>query len=381
MTSPPDRPVCGNTIGDWLIVGDFGDGLSGSVYRVRHLRRPGLSGVLKLHRVWENGVSEKSFLAERTLAEQPPLPERMAKWLVSDSWQGHPYFVTTYLDPTPKGLSDREWMTYAFALIDLFAELNGNRLIYHRDVKPRNLRSRNGLPMLIDLGLAIPRDDDALYPLEHVGSRDFIAPEILRGERYDVRSEIYSTARTLLAILPTSVKRTLSPSLFHASEQNREQRTPSWQVFRREAEADWQAHLRNRKTRLAILSAGGAAAAIFFGALAYYHYDARQIQDKSDEHYRAQSLAQHGLDAYNNHQMDKAVFYLKQAADSGCCTNSHAIGTLAYIYFRGNGVRDNDKLCIKYATMAAKLGDGQANALLRKLGGSLINVTSKAASR
>ena len=166
MTSPPDRPVCGNTIGDWLIVGDFGDGLSGSVYRVRHLSPPGLSGVLKLHRVWENGVSEKSFLAERTLAEQPPLPERMAKWLVSDSWQGHPYFVTTYLDPTPKGLSDREWMTYAFALIDLFAELNGNRLIYHRDVKPRNLRSRNGLPMLIDLGLAIPRDDDALYPLD-----------------------------------------------------------------------------------------------------------------------------------------------------------------------------------------------------------------------
>lgn len=85
MTSPPDRPVCGNTIGDWLIVGDFGDGLSGSVYRVRHLSRPGLSGVLKLHRVWENGVSEKSFLAERTLDEQPPLPERMAKWLVSDS--------------------------------------------------------------------------------------------------------------------------------------------------------------------------------------------------------------------------------------------------------------------------------------------------------
>lgn len=348
MTSPPDRPVCGNTIGDWLIVGDFGDGLSGSVYRVRHLRRPGLSGVLKLHRVWENGVSEKSFLAERTLAEQPPLPERMADWLVSDSWQGHHYFVTTYLDPTPKGLSDREWMTYAFALIDLFAELNGNRLI--------------------DLGLAIPRDDDALYPLERVGSRDFIAPEILRGERYDVRSEIYSTARTLLAILPTSVKRTLSPSLFHASEQNREQRTPSWQVFRREADADWQAHLRNRKTCLAILSAGGAAAAIFFGALAYYHYDARQIQDKSDEHYRAQSLAQHGLDAYNNHQMDKAVFYLKQAADSGCCTNAHAIGTLAYIYFWGNGVRDNDKLCIKYATMAAKLGDEQSKAILKKIG-------------
>ena len=206
MTSPPDRPVCGNTIGDWLIVGDFGDGLSGSVYRVRHLRRPGLSGVLKLHRVWENGVSEKSFLAERTLAEQPPLPERMAKWLVSDSWQGHPYFVTTYLDPTPKGLSDREWMTYAFALIDLFAELNGNRLIYHRDVKPRNLRSRNGLPMLIDLGLAIPRDDDALYPLERVGSRDFIAPEILRGERYDVRSEIYSTAFSPSFRLPSSAR-------------------------------------------------------------------------------------------------------------------------------------------------------------------------------
>ena len=367
MTSPPDRPVCGNTIGDWLIVGDFGDGLSGSVYRVRHLRRPGLSGVLKLHRVWENGVSEKSFLAERTLAEQPPLPERMAEWLVSDSWQGHPYFVTTYLDPTPKGLSDREWMTYAFALIDLFAELNGDRLIYHRDVKPRNLRSRNGLPMLIDLGLAIPRDDDALYPLERVGSRDFIAPEILRGERYDVRSEIYSTARTLLAILPTSVKRTLSPSLFHASEQNREKRTPSWQVFRREADEDWQAHLRNRKTRLAILSAGGTVAAIFFGALAYYHYDARQIQDKSDEHYRAQSLAQHGLDAYNNHQMDKAVFYLKQAADSGCCTNAHAIGTLGDIYLRGVGVPANDKLGRHYIEEAAKLGDKDSKDILTTL--------------
>ena len=79
--------------------------------------------------------------------------------------------------------------------------------------------------------------------------------------------------------------------------------------------------------------------------------------------------------------MDKAVFYLKQAADSGCCTNAHAIGTLAYIYFRGKDANANDKLCIKYATMAAKLGDELANVLLRKLGGSLTNVTTKAASR
>ena len=367
MTSPSDRPVCGTTIGDWLIVGDFGDGLSGSVYRVSHLHIPNLDGVLKLHRIWEDGVPVQAFLAERTLVEQPPLPERMAKWIASGEWQGRPYFVMSYLDPTPNGLSDQEWTIYVFALIDMFADLNDTKLTYHRDVKPRNLRSCDGLPMLIDLGLVLPRDDAALYPLERVGSRDFIAPEILRGERYDVRSEIYSAARTLLAILPTSVKRALSPSLFHASEQNREKRTPSWQVFRREAEADWKAHLRSRKTRLAILSVSALLATVFLVNFSFLRHVTHKMQEKSDEHYRAQSLAQHGLEAYRSRQMDKAVFYLKQAADSGCCTNARAIGTLGDIYLRGVGVPANDKLGRHYIEEAARLGDMDSKDILTAL--------------
>ena len=62
--------------------------------------------------------------------------------------------------------------------------------------------------------------------------------------------------------------------------------------------------------------------------------------------------------------MDKAVFYLKQAADSGCCTNSHAIGTLAYIYFNGIGTGINTKLALRYAEQASKLGDENSNELI-----------------
>lgn len=43
-------------------------------------------------------------------------------------------------------------------------------------------------------------------------------------------------------------------------------------------------------------------------------------------------------------QMDKAVFYLYQAADSRYCTNAHAIRTLAYIYFWGEGVQKGNTL-------------------------------------
>ena len=65
--------------------------------------------------------------------------------------------------------------------------------------------------------------------------------------------------------------------------------------------------------------------------------------------------------------MDKAVFYLKQAADSGCCTNSHAIGTLGDIYLRGVGVPANDKLGRHYIEEAAKLGDKDSKDILTTL--------------
>ncbi|MCP3920702.1 MAG: protein kinase [bacterium] len=81
-----------------------------------------------------------------------------------------------------------------------YAESRG---IVHRDIKPANLmQNQDGVTKLADLGLAVASDDElSSAGNKVVGTPHFIAPELLRGQAADHRSDLYSLGATAFRIL------------------------------------------------------------------------------------------------------------------------------------------------------------------------------------
>ena len=75
--------------------------------------------------------------------------------------------------------------------------------VIHRDVKPGNLMlSRGGRCMLADFGLATIDDpEDAHRYSRTAGTPHFVAPEIVRGNPADARSDLYALGATLYYLL------------------------------------------------------------------------------------------------------------------------------------------------------------------------------------
>ena len=224
----------------------MGSGLSGDVYIVRAKDDPSELFVLKHHRIWKEGVSAETFAREADILEDQPIPGNMPVCVARGTWDGRQYVVMSLEGANPERgeLPAEGWFSWILELVDAFDRLNNLALIFHRDVKPANIRTTDGHPKIIDYGLAL-KNDGSPFPLERVGSRDFIAPEIFRYEPYTVRAEIYSVAKTIEAIVPDDVMQALSTALFNATKNDRMVRTPSWSVFRSEAKAGIAAYRRN----------------------------------------------------------------------------------------------------------------------------------------
>jgi len=74
--------------------------------------------------------------------------------------------------------------------------------LLHRDIKPQNIiLGDDGLPRLVDFGLAVPVASEALQ--EVTGSPPYMAPEQARGqgERVDARTDVYGLGAVLYYLL------------------------------------------------------------------------------------------------------------------------------------------------------------------------------------
>src|SRR5262249_18996880 len=74
--------------------------------------------------------------------------------------------------------------------------------LLHRDLKPQNiLLGDDGMPRLVDFGLAVPLASEALQAV--AGSPPYMAPEQARGqgERIDARTDVYGLGAVLYFLL------------------------------------------------------------------------------------------------------------------------------------------------------------------------------------
>jgi len=137
--------------------------------------------------------------------------------------RGYTYIAMEYVDGhvlksliQPGGLPAREALQYAGQLASALAHVH-ERGIIHRDVKSSNvIITLSGLAKLVDFGLATrfrhnSRDGNSTcwssqeYSEDVGGTLTYMAPEILRGERARVQSDLWSLGVLLYEMVASSL--------------------------------------------------------------------------------------------------------------------------------------------------------------------------------
>jgi eukaryotic-like serine/threonine-protein kinase len=201
--------MIGQTISHYRILEQIGAGGMGVVYRAHDER---LDRDVALKVLSPELAGDKEFLARfrreaLTLSKlnHPNIAtvhdfdsEGGTSFLVMELVQG-----TSLIDKVRSGpLPEKELLRLGVQLLDGLRAAHGEGII-HRDLKPGNLRETlDGRVKILDFGLARTLQSDldvtqSLATTGVVGTLPYMAPEQLRGECVDVRTDIYSTGVVL----------------------------------------------------------------------------------------------------------------------------------------------------------------------------------------
>src|SRR5438094_516729 len=196
--------MIGQTISHYRILEQIGAGGMGVVYRAHDER---LDRDVALKVLSPELAGDKEFLARfrreaRTLSKlnHPNIAtvhdfdtEHGTSFLVLEFVQG-----TSFIDKVRSGpLPEKEVLLLGVQLLDGLRAAHAEGII-HRDLKPGNLRETlDGRVKILDFGLARTLQSEldvtqSLATTGVVGTLPYMAPEQLRGEHADVRTDIYS---------------------------------------------------------------------------------------------------------------------------------------------------------------------------------------------
>ncbi|HET8960566.1 serine/threonine-protein kinase [Nocardioides sp.] len=204
MTTSPQQPPPGLTVGGYELLTRLGEGGMGVV----HLARPrrGERVALKVIRPHVVGDDEAR---ERLAREVSSLSRIRSPWVAeivdSDPWGEIPFVATRYV-PGPSlhdlvkdegPLNDADLRFLAHGLAEGIASVHAVGVL-HRDVKPSNVLIEGRTPILIDFGLARVADDPKLTHTGWLlGTPGYLAPEILDGYDATARSDVHSWGATV----------------------------------------------------------------------------------------------------------------------------------------------------------------------------------------
>ena len=183
-------------MGKYTLFQRLGQGTSGRVYAALHptLGRPVAIKMLSHRLVWQQEVREQ-FLTEARIVASLDHPHIVRVFDIEDAWATL-FLVMERVD----GLDLRQLLGRTGSLgvdrsLEILQQLAAGlrhaheRGIVHRDIKPANVAvTLSGEVKLMDFGMATTRDGSTTGS----GTPYYVAPEVVRGEAADYRSDIYS---------------------------------------------------------------------------------------------------------------------------------------------------------------------------------------------
>jgi CHASE2 domain-containing sensor protein/tRNA A-37 threonylcarbamoyl transferase component Bud32 len=200
--------LIGHDLGRYRVVDKLGSGAMGIVYRGRdaRLERDVAIKVLPA-RALADEKTRRRFRRE-ALALSRLNHRHIASIFDFDSQDGTDYLVMEYVEGVALGervrrgaMPEPEVVRIVGEVAAALVEAHGRGVI-HRDLKPENVRlTRAGETKVLDFGIARFLDNEAtsstrsqnLTEVGHmVGTLPYMAPEVLRGEPAEFRSDLYS---------------------------------------------------------------------------------------------------------------------------------------------------------------------------------------------
>jgi eukaryotic-like serine/threonine-protein kinase len=186
--------------GQYELLEELGSGLFGEVWKARDQRLDRIVAVKLLKDLDEDTAWQEG--QRLTELKSPHILPIYNAGLAIDV----PYLVTEYAPEgtvadliAPAGIAPRRAIDITRAVLRGL-ELAHQRRVLHRDVKPSNIFLRtNGDAQLGDFGAAAIMD--AADSANGYGDPDIRSPEVLKGGRLTVTSEVYSAGVTLWAML------------------------------------------------------------------------------------------------------------------------------------------------------------------------------------
>jgi serine/threonine-protein kinase len=226
-------PAPRKSIGTFEIERELGQGGMGVVYLAR---QPALDRrvVIKALRrdLTQGGRSEKRFEREAQAAARIHHQNVVAVYDCF-GWRGERFISQEYVDgvdlasvlETVRRLHPRVAALVALELARGLEEIHA-RGIVHRDLKPSNLLlGRGGEAKIADFGIALDGRSKGLTQVgQAVGTPEHMSPEQLRGERVDLRSDVFAFGVLLYEMLtgePPFPDQEEGPSLLSCMEAGR----------------------------------------------------------------------------------------------------------------------------------------------------------------
>lgn len=203
----------GLRIGAWRLLRELGRGGMGSVWLgERDDGQYRQQVAIKLIRLgMDSEHILRQFRRERALLARLQHPNIAQLIDGGIDQRGRPWFAMEYV----AGIGLGQWLEREQATLrerlQLFVKLcravahAHRQLIVHRDLKPSNvLVQADGEPRLLDFGIARLVDQDAderTATMQHFLTRDFAAPEQLRGEPAGTSADVYALGLILFELL------------------------------------------------------------------------------------------------------------------------------------------------------------------------------------